>query len=67
MVYFSVTECLCMYVLVIFIFILDSRLASFWKKTKNNKNKKTSFWLSACSVLIVVQLRLVRPSFPLVS
>ena len=31
--------------------------------------KKLSFWLSACSVLIMVPLRktFVRPSFPLVS
>ena len=29
--------------------------------------KKLSFWLSACSVLIVVPLLEMRPSFPLVS
>ena len=29
--------------------------------------KKLPFWLSACSVLIVVPLLLVRPSVPLVS
>ena len=41
------------------IFILDSRYAIF--------REKLSFWLSACSVLIVVQLLSVRPSFPLAS
>ena len=39
-------------------FILDSRLAIF--------GQKLSFWFSACSVLIVVPLLSVRPSFPLV-
>ena len=43
----SVIVCLCMYVLVKF-FFLDSRLVIFWNKQ--------SFWLSACSVLIVVPL-----------
>ena len=41
------------------LFILVSRLAIFLKKL--------SFWLSACSVLIVVPIRKVHPSFPLVS
>ena len=41
-------------------FILDSRLANYL-------GKKLSFWLPACSDLIVVQLLLVRPSFPLMS
>ena len=43
-----------------FVFSLDSRLAKCLVK-------KLSFWLSACSVLIVVPLLLVRHSFPLVS
>ena len=42
------------------IFILDSRLANYL-------GKKLSLWLSACSVLIMVQLLLLRPSFPSVS
>ena len=33
----------------------------------NYFGKKLSFWLSACSILIVVPLLLVRSSFPLVS
>ena len=37
------------------IFILDTRLAMF--------GKKLSFWLSACSVLIVVPLLYVSASF----
>ena len=45
--------------LMIFFFILDSRLSIF--------GKKLSFWPSACLVLIVVPLLYVRPSFPLVS
>ena len=53
--------CHCMYLHVCpgEMFILDSRLANFWRK-------QLSLWLSACSVLIVVPLVLVRPSFPLV-
>ena len=47
-------------VLVLFVFIVDSRLA-------NCLGKKLSFWLSVCSILIVVPLVLVHPSFPLVS
>ena len=42
-----------------FFFILDSRLANCFEK-------KNSFWLSACIVLIVVPLLCVHPSFPLV-
>ena len=38
-----VIVCLCMYVLVIFFIILDSRLAKFL-------GKKLSFWFSACTV-----------------
>ena len=41
------------------IFILDSVFSQFL-------GKKLSFWLSACSVLIVVPLLYVRPSFPFV-
>ena len=53
-----VIVCLCMFVKVQF-FILVSSLVIF--------GKKMSFWLSACSVLIVVPLLQVRPSFPSVS
>ena len=49
-----------MYVLVNF-FILDCRLANQFL------GKKLYFWLCACSVLIVMPLLYVRPSFPLVS
>ena len=45
----SVIVCLCMYVLVIFFFILDSRLAKYF-------GKKLSFRLSACCVLIVMPM-----------
>ena len=41
-------------------FIMGRRLANYL-------GKKLAFWLSACSVLFVVSLLLVRPSFPLVS
>ena len=40
-------------------FILDSRLANYL-------GKKLSFWLPACSVLIVMPLLQVHPSFSLV-
>ena len=39
--------------------ILDSRLGKYLRK-------QLFFWLSACSVLIVVPLLLVRLSFPFV-
>ena len=39
----------CMFWLIVFLFTLDSRLANYL-------GKKLSFWLSACSVLIVVPL-----------
>ena len=41
------------------IFILNSHLACFF-------GKKLPFWLSTCSVLIVVPLLYVCPSLPLV-
>ena len=48
-----------MYVLV--------NLFSFWITIWPFLGKKLSFWLSACTVLIVVPLLKVRHSFPLVS
>ena len=41
------------------VLILDSRLANF--------REKLSLWSSACSIFIMVQLFLMRPSFSLVS
>ena len=56
MVYY-ICHCISLYVCLGEMFILGSRLAIFWKKLY--------FWLSACSVLIVVPLLYVRPSSPL--
>ena len=55
----SVIVCICMYVLVIFFL--------FWLALGQFLGKKLAFWFSACSVLMVIPLLLVRPSFPLVS
>ena len=48
MVYYF-CHCMSLHVCPVEIFILDSRLANYL-------GKKLSFWLSACSVLIVVPL-----------
>ena len=53
---FYFCHCLCLRVCPGEILSLDSRLASYLGKT-------LFFWLSACSVLIVVPLLKVRPSF----
>ena len=54
----SVIERLCMYALVKFL---------FWIAVRPIFGRKLSFWISACTVLIVVSLLLVRTSFDLVS
>ena len=54
----SVIERLCMYVLV---------KVLFWIAVWPIFGKILSFWLSACSVLTVVPLFYVCPSFPMVS
>ena len=59
MVYYF-CHCMSLHVCPGEIFILDSRLASFL-------GKELSFWLSACSILIVLPLLYVRPSLPMVS
>ena len=52
--------CYCMSLHVCPGVILEGRLAIFFRK-------KLSFWLFAYSVLIVVPLLIVRPSFPSMS
>ena len=54
----SMVVCLCMYVLVGFLFSMV--VWHFW-------GKKLSIRFSACSVLVVAPLPKVSPSFPLVS